>query len=404
LLAGHRSTPNLPEASALFASTPSSWSDVFGRLRLAAQSGPIVVVIDEFPWATAADPSLEGAMQVAWDRHLQHLPVLLILVGSDLAMMERIVEHDRPLYGRGQETIVRPFNPAEIGAAIGNPSATKVFDSYLLTGGYPKLVDELDRAGSPEQYLAAGLSDENSNLVVVAQRSLDAEFSAEAQARRVLSAIGGHEVGHATFSSTVDRLGDGSTAGTALSRALQLLADHKGVVAIDTPAGRDSSARMRRYRVADPYLRFWFRFVEPQLANVARGRSDLAIEATKLDWSTWRGMAIEPLVREAIVRLAASIEGLADIETTDAWWDRTNAHEVDVVGSNPKGHVIALGSIKWRERRQFSSEELDELAAKRAVVPGASGAKLVAICPAGVRSRATPDIALGAEELLSAWS
>jgi uncharacterized protein len=399
----HESIPSLPEASALFASTPSSWTDVFGRLRLAAQSGPIVVVLDEFPWATAADPSLEGSLQVAWDRYLQHLPVLLILIGSDLAMMERIVEHDRPLFGRGKEMIVRPFNPAEVGSAVGNPAAMKVFDSYLLTGGYPKLVDELDRAGSIERYLAEGLSDENSNLVVVAQRSLDAEFPPEAQARRVLSAIGGQEIGHATFSSTVERLSEGATGGTALSRALQLLADDKRVVSIDTPAGRDASARLRRYRIADPYLRFWFRFVEPQLANVARGRSDLALDVTNVGWSTWRGMAIEPIVREAVVRLAPSIEPLADIATTEAWWDRSNVHQIDVVGSSSKGNVVAIGSIKWRERRQFSVEELDELASKRGVVPGAGGAKLLAICPAGVRSRANPDLTLDAENLLAAW-
>ncbi len=400
----HESVPNLPEASALFASTPASWTDVFGRLRLAAQSGPIVVVLDEFPWATAADPSLEGALQVAWDRYLQHLPVLLILIGSDLAMMGRIVEHDRPLFGRGQEMVVRPFNPAEVGSAVGNPSAMKVFDSYLVTGGYPKLVDELDRAGSVEHYLAGGLSDENSNLVVVAQRSLDAEFPTEAQARRVLSAIGGHEVGHATFSSTVDQLGDGTSGGTALSRALQLLVVDKRVVAIDTPAGRDAAARLRRYRIDDPYLRFWFRFIEPQLANMARGRSDLALDTTKRDWSTWRGVAIEPIVREAVLRLAPTIEGLAQIAATEAWWDRSNNHEIDVVGSGSKGRVITIGSIKWRERRQFSVEELDDLVANRAVVPGASGAKLMAVCPAGVRSRANPDIALDAESLLSAWT
>ena len=62
----HESSPPIPDATDLFASVPSSWTDAFGRFRLAAQSGPIVVVLDEFPWATAADPTLEGALQVAF--------------------------------------------------------------------------------------------------------------------------------------------------------------------------------------------------------------------------------------------------------------------------------------------------------------------------------------------------
>lgn len=401
----HESSPPLPEADDLFASIPSSWTDAFGRFRLAAQSGPIAVVLDEFPWAVAADPTLEGALQVAWDRYLQHLPLLMILIGSDLAMMERVVQHDRPLYGRGREMVVRPLNPAEVALALGQPTAIEAFDGYLATGGYPKLVDDLDAAGSIHRYLERGLSDENSNMVVVAQRSLAAEFPVEAQARRVLSAIGSQQVGHPTFTTSLAVLGQAeSSGGTILTRALQILADGKGVVAVETPSGRDAASKIRRYRVADPYLRFWFRFVEPQLANIARGRSDLAIAAIKIDWSTWRGVAIEPVVREAIVRLAPSIAGLESVETATAWWERSNQHEVDVVAADHSARVVAIGSIKWRERRAFSKEELDDLAATRGVVPGAGAAQLIAVCPAGMRTRAVPDVALDAEALLSAWT
>jgi hypothetical protein len=56
---------------------------------------------------------------------------------------------------------------------------------------------------------------------------------------------------------------------------------------------------MRRYRVTDPYLRFWFRFVEPHLAGIARGRADLAVASLAAGWPPWRGVVIEPVVREA---------------------------------------------------------------------------------------------------------
>ncbi len=100
--------------------------------------------------------------------------------------------------------------------------------------------------------------------------------------------------------------------------------------------------------------------------------------------------------------MAPTIEGLTEVVTNEAWWDRVGRHEVEVVGSNLFGHVVALGSIKWRDRRQFSAEELEELAANRAVVPGADGARLVAICPAGARTRTNPDFVFDADLLLSA--
>ena len=63
-----------------------------------------------------------------------------------------------------------------------------------------------------------------------------------------------------------------------MTRASDTLVEAKRIIAIDVPAGRRNS-RLKRYRIANSYLRFWFRFVEPQLRNIEVGRSDLAIAA-----------------------------------------------------------------------------------------------------------------------------
>lgn len=393
----------LPDAEALFGSTPEGWADLFGRVRLAAQAAPIAVVLDEFPWAAEADRTMEAILQGAWDRHLQHLPVLMVLVGSDVALMERLTTHDRPLYGRGREVEVRPFNPAECAAALRRLSPTGVFDAYLMTGGYPKLVADLVRAGSVQAFVEAELADENSDLVVVAQRSLAAEFPPEAQARRVLSAIGDHPVGHATFTSVVGRLPEpGKAAETAITRALHLIGEVKGIIAVDTPAGSARGTKLRRYRITDPYLRFWFRFVEPQVVSIARGRSDLAVAAFTAGWEAWRGTAVEPVVREAVLRLAPDIDPLRTVTEVASWWNRDGSVEVDLVATGRAG-IVAVGSIKWRIRRPFDCRELHDLAAARGLVPHAGAATLVAVCPANVRAGVTADVALDARDLLAAW-
>lgn len=396
--------PAIPDADSLFAVAAGSWTEVFTRLRLAAAAGPLVVVLDEFPWACESTPTLEGELQNAWDRHLQHLPILVVLVGSDVTTMERLTHHDRPLYGRAREEVVQPFNPAETSAALGgDTSAWQAFDAHLVTGGYPKLVDELARAGSVRAYVERGCSDENEDLVVVAQRSLDAEFPAEAQARQVLSAIGGHEVGYATFSSVVGLLGDGLGASSvALTRALKVLADQKGVIAIDTPVGQGASGRLRRYRITDPYLRLWFRFIAPQLANIARGRGDVAVRAFEAGWPAWRGVAIEPIVREAVLRLAPSTPALATVDRVGAWWNRDQSVEVDLVAAN-SGQVAAIGTIKWRARTRLTAAEVGDLAAARSTIPAAGAARLVGVCPAGVATGAGADVTFDAADLLAAW-
>lgn len=395
----------LPGLELAFAAQPTSWQDLFARLPLALDGQPAIVVLDEFPWATEADDTLEGVLQVAWDRTLERLPVLVVLVGSDLAMMERLTEHDRPLYGRAREMVVSALSPAEVSEAFaGRIDPAGVFDMYLATGGYPRLVSAARPHGSAESFVVEQLQDDQSPLSVTGLRMLDAEFRDAEQARAVLEAIGGVEVGHASFSSTVARLGgDDSSSGTAVSRALPALVHGKQVVAIDVPVGASTKSKLRRYRIVDPYLRFWFRYCRPHLADMARGRADLAVGRFERDFTSWRGKAIEPVVHEAVSRLAASDERLGGVERVGAWWDRSNAHEFDVVAAARDGSVPLMGSVKWRTRKPVTSGEVAALANGRAVVPGAASARLLAVCPAGARDDAGAHVVLVAGDLLGAF-
>ncbi|WP_328327330.1 MULTISPECIES: ATP-binding protein [unclassified Streptomyces] len=401
----HTSTTPLKDAETLFAAPPADWRDALGRIAVACRDTPSVVVIDEFPWAAGVDPTLEGQLQNAWDRQLEHAPVLFVLIGSDVTMMERLTEHDRPLYGRAKNQTISPFNPAECAEALGpDTDPMAAFDAALVTGGYPRLVADRARVASTATFVHEQLGDENSDLAVMGQRSLDAEFPDAQQARRVLSAIGGTEVGSGTFSQVVGRLPEaGTTAQTAVTRAIRVLSE-KGVVAVDVPVGSSPGSRLRRYRIADPCLRFWFRFVEEQLPHIARGRPDIARSAFDRGWPSWRGRAVEPLVQDAVSRLSLGMPGLQGAGQAGSWWNRDNSVEYDIALPAAAGReVLLVGSVKWRENKRFGARDLDRLADARHRVPGADTARLLAVCPAGLADGVRPDLALTPADLLSAW-
>ncbi|MFG2597923.1 ATP-binding protein [Streptomyces sp. NPDC048462] len=404
----HTSTTPLTDADSLFSAPPTDWRDALGRIAVACRDTPSVVVIDEFPWAAEADPALEGQLQNAWDRHLENTPVLFVLIGSDVAMMERLTEHDRPLYGRARSVTVAPFDPAECAEALGDGTngrnALDAFDTALITGGYPRLVLDRARARSTRAFVHEQLGDENSDLAVMGQRSLDAEFPDVQQARRVLSAIGGTEVGLSTFTQVAGRIPEeGVSAHTAVTRAIKVLAD-KRVVSVDVPVGAPARSKLRRYRIDDPYLRFWFRFIEEQRAHIARGRADIARASFDRGWPSWRGRAVEPLVQEAVYRLSPDLPGLEGGGPVGSWWNRGNSREYDIVVPAASGkRVLLLGSVKWREAKRFSDRELSGLAEARTAVPGASAAPLLAVCPAGVEEGVRPDLTLSPADLLAAW-
>ncbi len=395
----------LPGLDAIAAVRPSDWYDLLSRVRLALDERPAILVIDEFPWAVQTSSGLDGLLQSLWDGDLHRRPVLVVLVGSDEAMMSRLFEHDRPLFGRlDANLVVEPFNPAETAQALGGSrGAIETLDAQLITGGFPELVAHAGRFDSAGKLLQDTFARPHSLLADVAQINLAGELADQAGTRAVLSAIGADEIGVVSFSRIASTLGGGRAAETAVVRATETLTQAKRIVAVDLPAA-STSGRLKRYRIADSYLRFWFRFVEPQLRNVEVGRGDLALRGFRESWSAWRGKAIEPLVRDAVLRLAPTLPAPCDsIESTSGWWDRIGAHEYDVVGLDGRGAPVAVGSVKWRERALFSARDLAELTSARSVIPRAATARLLAVAPRGAQAGVRADLVLTAEDLLAAW-
>lgn len=176
------------------------------------------------------------------------------------------------------------------------------------------------------------------------------------------------------------------------------------MVAVDVPLSTKPS-RDRRYRIDDPYLRFWLRFVEPNAADIGRGRSDVVIARVREGWSSYRGRAVEPLVRESLARLAAVDRRLGGTAVVGGYWTRTGDLEVDLVGGDRSPvarRITFVGSIKWKERAPFDRRDLDALLATRARVPGGSAAPVLAVSRGGVKAPGI-DAAFTAADLLRAW-
>lgn len=403
---GELQRSTLPVAEELAAGVrPDSWE---AALRLIATSctaaqrsgtpTPACLVIDEFPWLSEQEPSIEGLLQNAWDRRLEGLPFMLVLIGSDLHMMEALERYDRPLYGRLQPLKIEPLSPADTAGMIG-ADATTAFDAYCILGGFPQLARTWRRGDTPHRYLKRELSDPVSPLVVTGERVMAAELPIGSTARAVAAAIG---TGETEFTKILNRAGVGRTS---VSAALTTLAQ-KRIVARRTPLTRGHDAKLARYTVVDPYLRFWLRFVAPNLPLIERRRGDLATERIMEAWSTFRGRAIEPIVRASIERMLPD-KRFSNAGFVSTYWTRNNDPEVDLVGHNDERRptsVAFIGSIKWKETTPFSRDDAAQLAAVLHKVPFTSDTTLlVGVSRSGFAADAKLDIMLGPEELLGAW-
>jgi uncharacterized protein len=163
-------------------------------------------------------------------------------------------------------------------------------------------------------------------------------------------------------------------------------------------------SRETRYVVADPHLRFWLAFLGPYLTEIDRGRADLVLQRIRTAWTTWRGRAVEPVVREALRRLPPDrlASGTGAI---GGYWTRSNGPEIGLVGADRQPvaqRITFVGSVKWLEERPFDAHDLARLAVHRSRLPGADeGTPLIAVSRSGCSVDGLP--VLGPEELVAGY-
>lgn len=355
-----------------------------------ADGGPSVVVIDKASTILAADRGFAVALRRAWQRSLSSARVLLIVAGHDLGDLAHAI-------GADAVTIeVAPFNPAEVGQVL-DLDPVNAFDAYLVTGGHPDIAAQWPTRAAAADAVEAMLQRSPSVFEIRAERQLARRLGLGSQAQALLVATGPEERSRAAI---------GRAAGfppASLDRGLkQLAAD--GLMQMERPRSIRES-REARYRVADPYLRLWMRWIAPHTEDIARGDLDVVLADFRAHWDTWRRGAMHLVARDAMNRLAADGR-LPGTGAVGAYWNRFEDVRVDLVGTDraqaPQS-VTFVGGFKW-DAAPFDHLDLGSLIAARAQVPGVSeSTPLVAVSLSGSAVGDAVAAVLGPSELMSAW-
>jgi AAA+ ATPase superfamily predicted ATPase len=393
----------LPGAGLVAGTTAADWNQALRALAIAAPDDtPSIAVIDEVPWLVEQDAEFEGALQTVWDRHLSAKPLLLVLVGSDIPVMEALQSHRRPFFGRATRMTVHPLHLGDVQAMTGLKPAEAV-DALLITGGFPEVVQAWRPGTSRAAFLRRSVADPLSPLLVAGELSLLGQFPEASHARAVLEAVGG---GERTFTAIAARAGGANPlpSGTLTPLLTTLLA--KRVLAVDTPLSTRPDNKNKRYRVADPYLRFWLALISRAIPLIERGRGDLALERIERSWHAWRGRAVEPVIRASLLRLLPD-DAWPDTEAIGGWWNRRNNPEIDLVGADRAplaGAVHFLGSVKWLENQPFGRRDYETLVRDAPTIPGAGpDTPLVAVSRSGIAGGLPLAASWGPADLVRAW-
>ena len=319
------------------------WERLLGYLAQRAGGERLLVVLDEFPYLVDSAPALPSVLQAWLDHSAPSTRIKLVLSGSHITAMRQLEGADQPLYGRRtRRLVVAPFGVRDIAAFTPTYAPQERLIIYGALGGLPGHLALVEPAKDLATNASALLLDPSGRLVDEAQHMLDAFLADAVVHYSIVEAIA---TGDQTWKGITNRTG---RAGGALHRAMDWLVAMEVVERV-TPITEKRPDRSKRtlYRIADPYVAFWHRFVAPLVAVGSIG----LVDARRL-WDTailprlddYMGGVFQQACRQA-VRTGGLDLPFAPVRVGE-WWDSGSREQIDVAALDDDGGLFAA-ECKW---------------------------------------------------------
>jgi len=320
-----------------------SWDQVFTWI--SRQKRRFAFMIDEFPYLVEANPALPSLFQRAWDQEFRESKTFMVLCGSSVAMMEREVLSERaPLYGRrtGQLRLAPLLfrDAREFFPRYGFEDRVR---AWSVLGGVPYYLQLFDDRRSLRENIRTTILETGAPLQEEVEFLLRQELREPRVYFGILSAVA---AGKRKLSEIVNATGLAHPTVTKYLSVLQGL----GLVLREVPATELKPEKSKKgiYAIADPFVRFWFRFVLPQRALLETGRADEAAKRVNSEIDVFASSAYEDICRQTVNH------GLLDDATGCRWeragrWWIPNA-ELDLVAFDGDRASVLFGEAKWSRR------------------------------------------------------
>ncbi len=311
----------------------SSWDDFFSLLQNALiQKRCGVVIWDEFQYIPQRDPSFLSIFQRWWDSVFSKMPVLVVLCGSMIGMMERIaISEKSPLYGR--RTGQYHLQPLDFFSARGFLPEMKPRDrvlTYSVTGGIPLYLKQFSGCESFEKGLLEKVLSPGEFLVEEGRFLVLEEFKKDPTSYfSILQTIASGR----TRASEVAQL-SGIPHQNLPVYLRNLLNLH--LIKKELPFALKTPKKIPLYFIDDEYLRFYFRFLTSSKELIYRERGSDLLKNIMPQMSVHASITYEKICSDWLKKYVS-------FEKVGRWWDKSE--EIDIVAI--KGNLLASAECKW---------------------------------------------------------
>ncbi|MCP5100121.1 MAG: ATP-binding protein [Chloroflexi bacterium] len=320
-----------------------SWIELWDAVANVLDQQRHILILDELPYTSEADPAALSALQHAWDHHFQHSNLVIVLCGSQVKTMESLQFHQSPLFGRltGQWHL-QPFSYSTLAEFFPSWSAEERVAVYAIVGGIPAYLNWLD----PDLSLV-----ENIRQVVLAEGGMflaEPTFLLYDEVREpraylaVLKAIG---LGHHTLKDISNYT---MIATSHLSAHLSRLQDLKMVerrLPAAIPPAKRRRSRQGRYHFQDPFFRFYFRFIAP-FHDYLPFDMERVLDKVRQELRAFVGQTtFEELAQNWVIEQGRA--GKLPFVPEIVGWHWSRRVQIDVVAVNWQARQILVGECKW---------------------------------------------------------
>lgn len=320
-----------------------SWQTLFRQMAKTVGDRRVILILDEFAYVVESSPPLPSELQNAWDHLFKYSNVFLVVAGSHVGMMERLRRYQSPLYGRF--TAQLPVAPLPFGALaefFPRYTAVERVAVYAILGGIPAYLERFDDRQTIKANVQVEVFDRTGMFCLEPFALIGDEVREPRNYIAILHAIGGgnHTIERIAQATGLQR----SNAGGRYLKRLQEL--HLVERRVPATVPRDKRTTLGRYYLKDNYLRFYFRFVQPNLDLLELGLLDELWEIVNAQMRSFIGQyAFEDLCRAWT--LAQARAGLLPFQPQQVGGHWAADAQVDVVAVNWRERVILLGEAKW---------------------------------------------------------
>ena len=300
--------------------------------------------LDEFPYLVEQSPELPSVLQKLVDE--KQLKYNLVLCGSSQNMMYGLfLDSTAPLYGRADEIMrLTPIRLPYIQEAL-NLNAMNAIEEYAVWGGVPRYWELRENRISLDDAMWHNILSVNGALYEEPIKLLQDDVKDIVKTSTIMSYIG---TGANRLSEIAARCNEPATN---LSRPLKKLVD-LGFLEKDVPFGIDEkNAKKSLYKIADPFMAFYYQFVVPNRSFIELGRRLPIEQALTAHFSESVNMQWEKLCRDAVT--GNLVNGVV-YGKAKRWWGsvlnedkKPEQVEFDVMAESLDKKSLLVGECKW---------------------------------------------------------